>query len=442
MMNEPDPGKMVYGYSIGNSGTVMDVPGNASEFTIQGLTAAETDVKIYHRYSNDPSFASDSLVLPVKAWTKDSVMTLEETDSGLAVTGIPEGSSIRLVNAATGHELAGKSDVSGTSYTFKAAGFSEFDTGIFQVIASSSDGDAVSNSLDYTTPIKLSSSKEGRQHYWASIPVSSGINADEVFSIGITGYPNADIEISSSGDITISGLPSNTPITGYIRGGDQSYLLDFTTDDFVGTYIFYDADAFNKNMDKFAVYVGLAPEESDCMYYFYASTENDKPYKPSSDTSLRLCPLIDPEIDTLPSGNGYIPYEGTTSYQMAYQWNNEKWNSMASIMSPSEWKITDFSVDNAIDSYTATVESVALGTTNKTKTDFRFIESSDSHNPEVFLVFYNQIVEGSIIGNSFTYTNREPDSILEGLYPNTVSSGFTSYKAKDYAFKLTLQEAN
>ena len=397
------PEDVEYGYSLDAEQNIQPVDRDENNrIMISGIESSrDYDITVYHRYSGDSNWGKATF--SIQSGTYDSSIPfdiiLSAGNSGIAASSIPdEADRIVLVNTTLGRERYEKAGAEDT-YVFS---FSEFDTGIFQVKAY--DGDdivAVSNYIEYTTPIHLKNTEEGRQHFWAEIDIAPGFDDPaSLFDITLDGFNSEDmktkVELKPKGnkvELTISGLASNSSYTGYIRSGNKSSAhLAINTKDFTGTYIFIDEDVadrkeFDKYMYKFAVEVKLASDvnpNSDCMYYFYVSKED--PNCAEGDEKLILCPLVD---DT---------YKDYNLSEKAYDWNNNKFNTTG--ISVKSFDISKWTNEN--DFYKTDVSSL----NGLVITTTRFVLEEDKESRELQLEFFNMIT-GGMLGTSMNSALRQ-----------------------------------
>ena len=438
MRNEPVPSQMVYKVIEAN-GKEIECSSNLNVITISGLESAETySIEIYHAYKNEPeNFGNTPLTLEIPVYDSSVTLGIKETSDGNGIEileSIDGLDNIRLINLDTD-----------TVYQMKESSFifPAFDSGRFQIEAKSGSNTVKSDILYYTTPIEnfIKNETIGRQHYWFDLAVADGIAAKD-FNVSVRGRV-VDVDTSASNGLvsfTVSGLPSaSSDIVVAISYKDEdSYRNIIATDDFEGTYSFdgdvvYSEKPFgtqNKYSGfKFSVAVGVNnSDKSHYRYYFYVSPDDPKQTldngSPIVPEKTRICPLIDPSVDGDAIGNSEgnkIDYAGNSSYQLAYQWNNEKWNK--STYAVESWYVVSADVKN--DSYITTVSSHAMGTDNQTKTEFHFVEDEDG-NP--CLIYRNEITDGfgAIFGGN--------DCIVKNANPHSGDDKYT--------FRLYLQEEN
>ncbi len=445
MRNEPVPSLMIYKV-IEAEGKEIEYSSDLNVITISGLNQDETyTIEIFHAYRNEPeNFGNTPLSLDIPAYDSSVILDIAETSAGdgIEIRGSIEGlADMKLVNLDTGNEYS----MEESSFIFPS-----FDSGLFQVEAESGSNKVTSDILYYTTPIEnfIQNETIGRQHYWFDLAVADGINAED-FDVSVRGC-EVDVDTSSSNGIasfTVSGLESSSDYTVSIRYKDEDpYRETITTDSFGGTYIFsgnaYDMDKKDPYDFNFAVDVSLndnyGPGESGYRYYFYVSPLDEKHTLPNGqpviENEVRISPLIDPAVDGASTGDSeenYINYIGSSSYQLAYQWNNEKWNTSTATV--NKWFIDSASA--TADSYKTQVSSNAdfelfpgskpLNTNAITTTEFAFIEDYEG-NP--FIRFCNKITGGdpfATIGNQYLIKNANPISGDD-----------------EYTFRLYLQEEN
>ena len=284
-----------------------------------------------------------------------------------------------------------------TSCTFD---FDVFDTGLFRIEAyKGSDLISVSNTIEFTSQVILAKEKEGRQNYWAEIPLADGIVDDyeSLLELHLNGFNSSDMEkmlkMETAGntlELTITGLESDSSYDGYIKFGDCSSALDIDTLSFAGTYIYecntIPTDQADDYVARFAVRVIRSSDvnpDSPYHYYFYVSEED--PNCADGDEKFILCPLKD------------TTYSAYTLSQAAYNWNNSKWNKTG--IAVDSWSISSEKHSNDI--YNTDVSS--LSGLVITTTSFSLIEDSISGNCR--LVFYNKIT-GGMLGTSMNSALR------------------------------------
>ena len=436
MRNEPVPSQMIYKV-IEAEGKEIEYSSDLNVITISGLNQDETyTIEIFHAYRNEPeNFGNTPLSLDIPAYDSSVILDIAETSAGdgIEIRGSIESlADMKLVNLDTGNEYS----MEESSFIFPS-----FDSGLFQVEAKSGRGIVKSNMLHYTAPIgnfiQKETEKAGCQHYWFDISVADGIAAED-FNVSVRGM-DVDVDASSSNGIVsfiVSGLPSaHSDIAVLISYKDEDpYRTAIMTDDFEGTYSFngdvvYSERPFGTQIKqpdfRFSVDARLTDsDKSQYRYYFYISPDDPKQTldngNPIVPEKTRICPLIDPAVDGDAIGNSErnkIDYTGNSSYQIAYQWNNEKWNK--STYAVESWYVVSTEVKN--DSYAATVSSRAMGTDNQTKTEFHFEEDEEGN---VYLVYRNEITGGlgaMFGGNDCIVKNANPasgdDKYTFRLYP-------------------------
>ena len=408
-----------------------DTTSSSSTITITGLDPDRSyTATISHRYKDEASYGTLTTEIRIGQYAAISVDT-DEATRDIKVTGIPEGlTTIRLVKLGSQEITIKEESVSGETHIFPASLFTSFDIGTFQVFAEDGKGNTVqSNEFPYYSSVpKISKATTGRQHQIIEFPVSSNVtNLSGTASIG----DDVDITIANNtATAVISGLESLTSyedptikITSGLASVDIQ-LETFTTESFAGRYEFLDtaADPNKKQMGKFAVSVEFNenyPESSDYKYYI-SSDEGTGTH--------RIMPLIDPKQDKdVPNPVPYDSKDENTVYQLAYQWNNKKWNT--SPFDPSTWFIKE--TDNIEEVFITVVSSKAIGVEVETTTRFEFMENEDF---VPYVVFYNKITfpkSGFLDYNSFLNKNRI-----------CIDQGFLDKEDGPYTFRLDYKGAN
>ena len=352
-------------------------------------------------------------------------MDLRISGSSLSVSDIPAGyDKLEIVNEETGGILASALINGRTSWTFNLSDYSGFDSGIFYAAATGENGRIISQNVAFTVPLDeldVSAPVVMRQHYKITLPVADGVSAS-LFTLDLINVPTAQLELRPTGngneaELIITGLSSDTAYMGgrIIAGETEIPVEAFTTEDFIGTYIYESPvkDPGKGFMDKFVVDVKFAKEtnpDSLSKYYFFASP--DDPFNTTHSTTIRMSPLIDGEV---PYGERIDYTDGNKPYQVAYRWNNNKWN-FNEFAEVYNWAVLSYEASS--DSYTA--EAVSKGgipglTTDAiTTSSYNLVEDVSGN---AYLVFFNKITGGdsmASIGNSYIRKNIEPDEELFG----------------------------
>ena len=360
--------------------------------TLSGLGEKDTySIVVSHRYSGTEEWGTKTTSLTIGAFegAKELAISADSTSGDITITKISCGfTRLELVKDSTGRVVtAVELDGSTSSYTFKAEdAFPVFDIGVFKAKAISADTTVISDSIPYASPIMNGKETKGRQHYKITFPVAEDVSAK-------LAEENTDKKFSISGSkatIELSGLESlteyNTSIT--LSSDNNSIIsvpLSFRTASFAGYYEFYDPNPGKNEMDKFSVVVKENPNASSdkCKYYVY-SNEGSIQY--------RIMPLVDAAVDKdVPAE---ILYKGDNDYQKAYRWNNEKWNSLANIISPTKWSVDSFDISSP-DCFKTLITSFA-GLSTTTTTIFTFEEDA-SMTPSI--IFFNKITDK--LGSNF-----------------------------------------
>ena len=434
MTDEPFPGQMVYDVTADNG--KVSFTQEANILYLDGLSNEALTVTIHHAYKpsegEDPVFGTETASFDLETAEFSIFVDISVSEDGESIL-ISDPSAFKgydeiwLVNI----------DEDNDSYEITDATepfvFSRFDAGLFQIQAKKEnevEPSLASNIIQYTTPLSMfidenkGDERSGRQHYWLSIPVAEGITGAD-FEAVIIEKPDLEPSITISGgmaDISFSDLSSLSDYTAVIAAGDSYYRDAFTTKSFEGVYSFkgtviYTPLFLEKKDPDFSFTVNVVENEKDYRYLIYAADPG------VASETIRISPLYATALGDYSEENP-IPYDGSSSYQKAYQWNNAKWNS--SIISPENWRVLPNSTVK-IDYYEYFVQSSAAGFQPVTKTSFEFVENDDS---SAVLIFYNKIQ-----GNENDADVRMGNNALK----KNANPAFGDDK---YTFRLYLQEEN
>ncbi len=397
------------------------------KFPVENIPAEETEITLYHAYSDEGVFGEDPQVIRVEPYNNEAVvMDISISGSSISVSKIPSGyDKLEIINSETDGVLA-SSDLDGrTSHTFSVLDYSGFDSGVFYAVATGSGGRAISQNISFTVPLDeldVSDPVIMRQHYKITLPVADGVS-ESLFTLDLINVPTAKLSLRPTGnghetELIISDLSSDTSYMGgrIIAGNTEIPIEAFTTEDFSGTYA-YRCSVDNpgkSNMDAFIVDVKFAKESNpDSLYKYYFFASPDDPFNTDRGTKIRMSPLLDGEV---PFGERIDYADGNTAYQVSYRWNNKKWNfnERATVYN---WTVVSYDV--SADSYTSEAISKgglssALSTDATTTSSYNLIEDEDGN---AYLVFFNKITSTdslSQVGNSYIRKNLDADSELFG----------------------------
>ena len=400
---------------------------DTSEFPVKDIPAEETEITLYHAYSDEGVFGEDPQVIRVEPYNNEAVvMDISISGSSISVSKIPSGyDKLEIINSETDGVLASFDLDGDLSHTFSVSDYSGFDSGIFYAEATGSDGRAISKNISFTVPLDeldVSDPVIMRQHYKITLPVADGVS-ESLFTLDLINVPTAKLSLRPTGnghetELIISDLSSDTSYMGgrIIAGNTEIPIEAFTTEDFSGTYA-YRCSVDNpgkSNMDAFIVDVKFAKESNpDSLYKYYFFASPDDPFNTDRSTKIRMSPLLDGEV---PFGERIDYEDGDTSYQVSYRWNNKKWNfnERATVYN---WTVVSY--DASADSYTSEAISKgglssALSTDATTTSSYNLIEDEDGN---AYLVFFNKITSTdslSQVGNSYIRKNLDADSELFG----------------------------
>lgn len=397
------------------------------KFTVENIPAGETEITLYHAYSDEDVFGNEPQVINIEPYNNEAVvMNISISGSSISVSKIPSGyDKLEIINSETDGVLA-SSDLDGrTSYTFRVSDYSGFDSGVFYAVATGSDGRAISKNISFTVPLDeldVSDPVIMRQHYKITLPVADGVS-ESLFTLDLINVPTAKLSLRPTGnghetELIISDLSSDTSYMGgrIIAGNTEIPIEAFTTEDFSGTYAYRcSVDNPGKSyMDAFIVDVKFAKESNpDSLYKYYFFASPDDPFNTDRSTKIRMSPLLDGEV---PFGERIDYEDGDTSYQVSYRWNNKKWN-FNEFATVYNWTVVSY--DASADSYTSEAISKgglssALSTDATTTSSYNLIEDEDGN---AYLVFFNKITSTdslSQVGNSYIRKNLDADSGLFG----------------------------
>lgn len=400
---------------------------DTSEFPVKDIPAEETEITLYHAYSDEGVFGEDPQVIRVEPYNNEAVvMDISISGSSISVSKIPSGyDKLEIINSETDGVLASFDLDGDLSHTFSVSDYSGFDSGIFYAEATGSDGRAISKNISFTVPLDeldVSDPVIMRQHYKITLPVADGVS-ESLFTLDLINVPTAKLSLRPTGnghetELIISDLSSDTSYMGgrIIAGNTEIPIEAFTTEDFSGTYA-YRCSVDNpgkSNMDAFIVDVKFAKESNpDSLYKYYFFASPDDPFNTDRSTKIRMSPLLDGEV---PFGERIDYADGNTAYQVSYRWNNKKWNfnERATVYN---WTVVSY--DASADSYTSEAISKgglssALSTDATTTSSYNLIEDEDGN---AYLVFFNKITSTdslSQVGNSYIRKNLDADSELFG----------------------------
>ena len=397
------------------------------KFPVENIPAGETEITLYHAYSDEDVFGEDPQVIRIEPYNNEPVvMDISISGSSISVSNIPSGyDKLEIINSETDGVLASYDLDGDLSHTFRISDYSGFDSGVFYAVATGSDGRAISKNISFTVPLDeldVSDPVIMRQHYKITLPVADGVS-ESLFTLDLINVPTAKLSLRPTGnghetELIISDLSSDTSYMGgrIIAGNTEIPIEAFTTEDFSGTYA-YRCSVDNpgkSNMDAFIVDVKFAKESNpDSLYKYYFFASPDDPFNTDRSTKIRMSPLLDGEV---PFGERIDYADGNTAYQVSYRWNNKKWNfnERATVYN---WTVVSYDV--SADSYTSEAISKgglssALSTDATTTSSYNLIEDEDGN---AYLVFFNKITSTdslSQVGNSYIRKNLDADSELFG----------------------------
>ena len=397
------------------------------KFTVENIPAGETEITLYHAYSDEGVFGEDPQVIRVEPYNNEAVvMDISISGSSISVSKIPSGyDKLEIINSETDGVLASFDLDGDLSHTFRISDYSGFDSGVFYAVATGSDGRAISKNISFTVPLDeldVSDPVIMRQHYKITLPVADGVS-ESLFTLDLINVPTAKLSLRPTGnghetELIISDLSSDTSYMGgrIIAGNTEIPIEAFTTEDFSGTYAYRcSVDNPGKSyMDAFIVDVKFAKESNpDSLYKYYFFASPDDPFNTDRSTKIRMSPLLDGEV---PFGERIDYADGNTAYQVSYRWNNKKWN-FNELATVYNWTVISY--DASADSYTSEAISKgglssALSTDATTTSSYNLIEDEDGN---AYLVFFNKITSTdslSQVGNSYIRKNLDADSELFG----------------------------
>ena len=400
---------------------------DTSEFPVKDIPAGETEITLYHAYSDEDVFGEDPQVIRIEPYNNEAVvMDISISGSSISVSKIPSGyDKLEIINSETDGVLASYDLDGRTSHTFSVSDYSGFDSGVFYAVATGSDGRAISQNISFTVPLDeldVSDPVIMRQHYKITLPVADGVS-ESLFTLDLINVPTAKLSLRPTGnghetELIISDLSSDTSYMGgrIIAGNTEIPIEAFTTEDFSGTYAYRcSVDNPGKSyMDAFIVDVKFAKESNpDSLYKYYFFASPDDPFNTDRSTKIRMSPLLDGEV---PFGERIDYADGNTAYQVSYRWNNKKWN-FNELATVYNWTVISY--DASADSYTSEAISKgglssALSTDATTTSSYNLIEDEDGN---AYLVFFNKITSTdslSQVGNSYIRKNLDADSELFG----------------------------
>ena len=400
---------------------------DTSEFRVKDIPAGETEITLYHAYSDEDVFGNEPQVINIEPYNNEAVvMDISISGSSISVSNIPSGyDKLEIINSETDGVLASYDLDGDLSHTFRISDYSGFDSGVFYAVATGSDGRAISKNISFTVPLDeldVSDPVIMRQHYKITLPVADGVS-ESLFTLDLINVPTAKLSLRPTGnghetELIISDLSSDTSYMGgqIIAGNTEIPIEAFTTEDFSGTYAYRcSVDNPGKSyMDAFIVDVKFAKESNpDSLYKYYFFASPDDPFNTDRSTKIRMSPLLDGEV---PFGERIDYEDGDTSYQVSYRWNNKKWN-FNELATVYNWTVISY--DASADSYTSEAISKgglssALSTDATTTSSYNLIEDEDGN---AYLVFFNKITSTdslSQVGNSYIRKNLDADSGLFG----------------------------
>lgn len=400
---------------------------DTSEFRVKDIPAGETEITLYHAYSDEDVFGNEPQVINIEPYNNEAVvMDISISGSSISVSNIPSGyDKLEIINSETDGVLASYDLDGDLSHTFRISDYSGFDSGVFYAVATGSDGRAISKNISFTVPLDeldVSDPVIMRQHYKITLPVADGVS-ESLFTLDLVNVPTAKLSLRPTGnghetELIISDLSSDTSYMGgrIIAGNTEIPIEAFTTEDFSGTYAYRcSVDNPGKSyMDAFIVDVKFAKESNpDSLYKYYFFASPDDPFNTDRSTKIRMSPLLDGEV---PFGERIDYEDGDTSYQVSYRWNNKKWN-FNEFATVYNWTVVSY--DASADSYTSEAISKgglssALSTDATTTSSYNLIEDEDGN---AYLVFFNKITSTdslSQVGNSYIRKNLDADSELFG----------------------------
>lgn len=400
---------------------------DTSEFPVKDIPAGETEITLYHAYSDEGIFGEDPQVIRIEPYNNEAVvMDISISGSSISVSNIPSGyDKLEIINSETDGVLASFDLDGDLSHTFRISDYSGFDSGVFYAVATGSDGRAISKNISFTVPLDeldVSDPVIMRQHYKITLPVADGVS-ESLFTLDLINVPTAKLSLRPTGnghetELIISDLSSDTSYMGgrIIAGNTEIPIEAFTTEDFSGTYAYRcSVDNPGKSyMDAFIVDVKFAKESNpDSLYKYYFFASPDDPFNTDRSTKIRMSPLLDGEV---PFGERIDYADGNTAYQVSYRWNNKKWN-FNELATVYNWTVISY--DASADSYTSEAISKgglssALSTDATTTSSYNLIEDEDGN---AYLVFFNKITSTdslSQVGNSYIRKNLDADSGLFG----------------------------
>ena len=397
------------------------------KFPVENIPAEETEITLYHAYSDEGIFGEDPQVIRIEPYNNEAVvMDISISGSSISVSNIPSGyDKLEIINSETDGVLASFDLDGDLSHTFRISDYSGFDSGIFYAVATGSDGRAISKNISFTVPLDeldVSDPVIMRQHYKITLPVADGVS-ESLFTLDLINVPTAKLSLRPTGnghetELIISDLSSDTSYMGgrIIAGNTEIPIEAFTTEDFSGTYAYRcSVDNPGKGyMDAFIVDVKFAKDSNpDSLYKYYFFASPDDPFNTDRSTKIRMSPLLDGEV---PFGERIDYADGNTAYQVSYRWNNKKWN-FNELATVYNWTVISY--DASADSYTSEAISKgglssALSTDATTTSSYNLIEDEDGN---AYLVFFNKITSTdslSQVGNSYIRKNLDADSELFG----------------------------
>lgn len=228
-------------------------------------------------------------------------------------------------------------------------------------------------------------------------------------------YGSNSSPLLSKSEYTFSVLaatPANVQFSGTVSA---------TTGSWAGAYRWVNPKLTTGKRANFYVTVEEVPAPEGSSYPYYVRVNaKDAAYVTGGD--YRIMPLIDPAVDTDVPDDFILYTSDTTSYEKAYIWNEQKWNTLG--MHPTSWKIKTAPTveDMKKNIYTTLVNTKAFGQTLETTTTFQF-----------------RMYEGK---PQILFTNKGTGSganlVNLGLYKNPQPN--TSMDEDDYTFALKLVE--
>ena len=395
--------------------------------TLELARTATAGENASYSYSIEVAYYTDTTVSQNSTGTATTAtFTLTaNTDGSFGINGeIPEGTEKLELYDQTKQEVVTRVDYTNQTTLTLDDSVESLRTMSLVLRAVASDDTVIASSLplSYTSPIIITKEEPSQQYFraFATLDESAQATYDFFYQIG-----NGDEQMLEykDGAFVISGLESKTRYENVkLRAKDSSgrttseVTTSFDTTSFAGIYSWTNtSEKEGTYQTNFVVNVTDAAEGSDFKYYVYTYSQDNLVKENPETEGLRIAPLVDTSKEEDPGTTKYPSSISTSDpeYVRAYVWNNKKWNS--SPFTPSEFG--SLNASQSRDLISATANSVAIGSTVTTKTEFEFIEES---NGKTYLRFYNKIVnaEGGLLppsttiktGNNFLYKNPESPS--------------------------------